>query len=80
MSNFKGYDLFDNLEDRALRIRNQAVVLANIAQDNSKGQVITPRAAAIILGYFGEVSPNDRHDVKESFTEAMLQRGFVING
>lgn len=79
MSNYKGYDLFDNLEDRTLRIRNQAVVLANIAQDNSKGKAITPRAASIILGYFREVAAEDRNDVKESFTVAMKQRGY-ING
>lgn len=77
--NYKGYDLFDTLEDRALRIRNQAVVLANIAQDNSKGKAITPRASAIILGYFGQIAAEDRHNVKEAFAKDMTQRGY-ING
>lgn len=78
MSNYKGYDLFDAIEDRALRIRNQAVVLANIAQDNSKGKLIAPRAAAIILGYFGQVAAADRHTVQEAFKQSMTERGYLI--
>lgn len=77
--NYKGYDLFDSIDDKELRIRNQSVVLANIAQDNSKGKTITPRAAAIILGYFGQVPAEDRFLVRESFTKTMMDRGY-ING
>lgn len=78
--NYKGYDLFDTLEDRALRIRNQAVVLANIAQDNSKGHLLSKRATALILGYFGCIANEDRNDVEQAFTLQMSQRGFRIDG
>jgi ABC-type transporter MlaC component len=80
MSNYKGYDLFTTIEDRALRIRNQANVLANIAEDNSKGQTITPRASAIILGYYAEIDADDRHAVIETFKKTLVNRGFTING
>jgi hypothetical protein len=76
--NYKGYDLFDSLEDRALRTRNQAVVLANIAQDNSKGQLLSKRATALILGYFGCIPDADRNDVQQAFEVSMKQRGYSI--
>lgn len=78
--NYKGYDLFDTISDKSLRIRNQANVLANIAEDNSKGQTITPRASAIILGYYTEIAAEDRHDVMETFKKTLTERGFTING
>lgn len=77
MSNYKGFDLFDSINDVALRTRNQAVVLANIAADHSKNKKITPAASGIILGYFNQIVPEDRKSVEVQFTQAMKERGYL---
>lgn len=75
---FKGYSLFNDITDTALRIRNQSVVLCNIAESNVVKGLISPRGAALILGYFNFVSPADRGTVKEEFKTRMGERGFKL--
>lgn len=75
---YKGFELFNDITDAVLRTRNRAVVLANIAEDNSKSKLISPRGASLILGYFQLVPPEERENVKSKFAETMLQRGFRL--
>lgn len=77
-NNFKGFSLFNDIDDLALRIRNQAVVLTNIAQDNIKDKKISAKGASLILGYFGLIDPDDRADVQEAFKQNMLRSGFAL--
>jgi hypothetical protein len=76
---FKGFSLFNDIEDVDLRNRNRAVVLANIAEDNTRNKMISPKGAGLILGYFGLVPPEEREEVKDRFTVNMLQRGFSLS-
>lgn len=79
MSNeFKGFSLFNDIEENELRIRNQAVILTNMAEDNSKDKKITPKGAALILGYFNRINEQDRFAVKNAFVVNMRQRGFQL--
>lgn len=75
---YKGFELFNDIADNELRTRNQAVVLANIAEDNSKSKLISPKGSALILGYFQLVSPEYRASVKEKFKQFMTERGFRL--
>lgn len=75
---FKGYSLFNDITDTALRIRNRAVVLCNIAESNTVKGLISPRGAALIFGYFNQVPPNERGEVKEGFKGFMQERGFKL--
>jgi hypothetical protein len=77
-STYKGFELFKDITDRELRTRNQAVVLANIAEDNSKSRLISPKGASLILGYFQVVPEQDRDTVKAKFKENMIERGFRL--
>jgi hypothetical protein len=77
-STYKGFELFKDITDRELRTRNQAVVLANIAEDNSKSRLISPKGASLILGYFQVVPEQDRDTVKSKFKENMIERGFRL--
>jgi hypothetical protein len=76
---FKGFSLFNDIEDKDLRNRNRAVVLANIAADNTRNKLISPKGASLILGYFGLVPPEERKDVQDQFTQRMLESGFVLS-
>ena len=75
---FKGYSLFNDIEDNELRNRNRAVVLANIAEDHTRNKMISPKGAGLILGYFGLVPPDERAVVQDKFTESMRQRGYAL--
>jgi len=76
---FKGFSLFNDIEDEALRTRNRAVVLANIAEDHkTKEKRINPRGAALMLGYFASIPAEQRKGVSARFAEEMTSRGFAI--
>lgn len=75
---FKGFALFNDVEDAELRNRNRAVVLTNIAVNHSKNGLVTPGAAGLMLGYFAKVAAEDRASVQEKFIERMRQEGFKI--
>lgn len=75
---FKGFSLFNDIEDRDLRIRNRAVVLANIATNHAKKGKISAGAAGLILGYFGLIPADERGEVSESFKNFMFERGFNV--
>lgn len=78
LNNYKGFELFTDILDDELRTRNQAVVLANIAEDHTKKKLITAKGASLILGYFQNIREADRNAVKNKFAENMKQRGFAI--
>ena len=77
---FKGFSLFNDIEDVSLRNRNRAVVLANMADDNNKNNMISAKGGALILGYFQSLPEEDRADVRNRFAERMKELGYVING
>ena len=75
---FKGFSLFNDIEDQELRNRNRSVVLANIAQDNTRNKLISAKGASLILGYFGLIPEAERGAVQGKFLEAMKSRGFAL--
>ena len=75
---YKGFSLFKD-QDEPLRSRNRSVVLANIAEDNlTKEKKITPKGAALMIGYFNEIPKEERNEVLGAFVANMNQRGFAI--
>jgi len=74
---YKGYTLFNDIEDDKLRNRNRAVLMANIAEFNIRQKKITPRGAGLIIGYFAEIPLKERKEVMESFSEHMRERGYA---
>ena len=77
---FKGFSLFNDIEDISLRNRNRAVVLANIADDNNKNNMISAKGGALILGYFQSLPEEDRADVRDKFAQQMRERGYTVAG
>ena len=75
---FKGYSLFNDIEDFDLRNRNRAVILANIMEDNlTPKKKVTGKGSTLILGYFLNVPEVDRKSVRDKFAKAITERGFV---
>jgi hypothetical protein len=75
---YRGFDLFNDIEDEALRTRNRAVVLANMAEDHTKNRRINAKGSMLILGYFNEIPKEERAVVQKKFKEDMVQRGFAL--
>ena len=75
---FKGMSLFNDIEDQALRTRNRAVILTNLAADHTKNKLISAKGAGLILGYFGLIPKEERAEVQGAFLEGMKQRGFSL--
>lgn len=75
---FKGLSLFNDIEDQALRTRNRAVILTNLACDHTKNKLITSKGSGLILGYFGLIPQEERKDVQEAFQVNMAQRGYAL--
>lgn len=77
MNEFKGFSLFTDIEDEALRIRNLSVTLANIAEDNTQNHFISPKGASLMLGYFQAIPGELRKAVREAFEVNMKARGYA---
>ncbi len=76
--NYKGFELFTDIEDSHLRNDNRAKVLVNIAEDHTKERKISPKGASLILGYFQEVPEHDRKNVRDGFETKMKQKGYIL--
>lgn len=75
---FKGFALFSDIEDATLRNRNRAVVLANMAQDHCKNNLISINGAGLILGYFKSIPSEEREGLMPVFMTHMKERGFHL--
>ena len=76
---YKGYCLFNDVEDAALRSRNRAVVMANIVEFNTKKSKVSNRGASLVIGYLSNVPTGERKYVMTLFTQHLKERGFIYN-
>lgn len=75
---YKGYDLFTDLEDQELRNRNRAVILANVAEDNTVNSLLTAKGVSIIMGYFHRIPDHEKGDVEKRFRANLKERGYAV--
>lgn len=73
----KGYSLFNDIEDRDLRIRNRAVVLTNIMEDGFTQGRVSSKAALIIMNYFHHVPEEEKDETLALFQQKAKERGFI---
>jgi hypothetical protein len=79
MTQYKGFELFEDIEDMGLRARNRAVVLTNLAVDHTHKitKKISLHGAAIMMGYFNAIPPEERASVMELFEQNMKREGYA---
>jgi hypothetical protein len=77
---FKGFSLFNDVEDAELRAQNRGRVMANMAEDHSdkRTRKVNPKGASLILSYFSRIVEADRNTAKDKFKTEMEARGFVL--
>jgi 2,4-dienoyl-CoA reductase-like NADH-dependent reductase (Old Yellow Enzyme family) len=73
-----GYSLFNDIDDENLRIRNRAVVMANMCQNNMKKDKISPKGMALVVGYFNAIKDAvERSKTIAKFEIMMEERGYA---
>ena len=77
-NNYKGFSLFNDVEDKELQRFNRARVMVNMAQDHSKKGRINAVGSMLILGYFGQMPFEEREVIKAEFAKQMNNSGFKI--
>jgi len=77
--NYKGFAMFNDVMDDALRTRNRAVVLSNITVDNMKESKLSPKGVTLVLGYFSSIPQEERKQVQQEFVKEMSSRGFQLS-
>lgn len=75
---YKGFPLFNEIEDRQLRRRNQAVIMTNILEDNFVKGKIAPKGSLLIIGYMSAIPEDQRKSLMAEFIEQANARGFKI--
>lgn len=73
-------ELFTDIKDPDLRARNRAVTMANIFEDNSEGDNISAKGAALLFGYFKNVPAIEKEMTFQAFRENMAERGYHYGG
>jgi len=76
---FKGYSLFNDIEDVTLRDRNRAVILTNLMESNidKATRKINIKGTSLILGYFSTIPEDQRQNVETLFKQEATRRGFI---
>lgn len=79
-NNYKGFSLFNDIEDETLRDRNRGVTMANIVEMNydNKAKKITPKGASLVIGYFNQIALEQRKQVSLVFERFLKERGFAV--
>lgn len=75
MSDFKGYPLFDDVDDVEIRRRNQATSMVNMFEEHSRGGKVSAKGLQLIVEYFSKLLPTERASVRAMFTDVLKQRG-----
>lgn len=60
---YKGYDLFLDVEDQELKARNRAVVLWNMYESKTENGLTDPAGMADMMGYVRKLPEEDRKAV-----------------
>ncbi len=76
---FKGYSLFNDIEDVDLRTRNRAVTLCNIAEAHTnKEKRISPGGAALMIRYTEQIPQEERKEMLSKMVVFMKERGYDL--
>lgn len=78
MDHYKGFALFNDVEDESLQSFNRGRVMANIFQDHMKDGRVNVKGTALVLGYFKEIPEAERLPAQMHFKQLMEKDGFAL--
>ena len=77
-NDYKGFSLFNDIEDVSLRNRNRGVIMANILEDNFFKGKVSAKGASLLINYVECIPQDQRKATMASFVEQANERGFKI--
>lgn len=80
MEHFKGFGLFNDVEDAQLKAQNRARMMVNIVMDHSKNGKFNVKGVALSTGYMNCIPKGERKDVIDAFIRGMEREGFNLGG
>lgn len=76
---YKGFSLFNDIDDAALRTRNRAVTLCNIAEAHTnKEKRISPGGASLMIRYTEQIPQEERKEMLSKMVVFMKERGYEL--
>lgn len=81
MEFFKGFSLFNDIEDNVLKAYNRARIMVNMVLENSNGKGdFNVKAAALTTGYMNCIAKDERKETLDEFISQMRKEGFALGG
>lgn len=79
VNEYRGYSLFNDIDDASLRSRNRAVTLCNIAEAHTNNEKrISPGGAALMIRYTEQIPEDERKTVLEQMVVFMKERCYDL--
>lgn len=76
---FKGYSLFNDIEDAEVQRYNRARILVNIMEDHSdEFRNVNLTGLMLCKGYFDLVAPEERDNVLNEAKKLLEKKGIII--
>jgi hypothetical protein len=74
---YKGYSLFNDVEDFSLRSKNRGVVMVNMIEENydKVKNKISTRGLALVVGYFTSILELERKAAYDYLLQELALRG-----
>jgi len=80
MAYYKGFSLFDDLDNLNDRAVNRGRIMANIVVDHQRDGKFSPKGMALSGGYMRSIPAAERKAALSEFVKAMRKEGFVLGG
>ena len=78
LNEYRGFALFNDVEDVELRNKNRGAVLANIIEDGMNGSKIRHAATADVIGYFSNIPEECRKETLTAMYAELSKRKINI--
>lgn len=80
MEHFKGFGLFNDVEDKVLQAYNRGRMMVNIVMDHSKDGKFNMKGVALSTGYMQGIPKGERRAALEEFIRLLEKEGFKLGG
>lgn len=75
---FRGYPLFNDVEDPIIRDSNRASIMFNIFEHNRVKGKLSERGTGILFGYFGQIPVEERQGLYHRFAQKIDGAGYRV--
>lgn len=80
-NNFKGFSLFNEVEDSTMRAYNRARLMVSMMEDNvdKVTKKVTAKGSHLVLQYFAQIPENERVDATKQVELIFQKKGINVS-